>query len=126
MSTSANSGCTDGECCTLHATGQGLPPAVLERIEIRAQIDPALDRCRDIIEKLWAPEDDGPREAAVHEDELPVLPCGVALRATAFDSPWRASTTPIESRSIPGTLSLAGCAARRKAASPPTIFAAAT
>jgi hypothetical protein len=87
MSTSANSGCTDGECCTLHATGQGLPPAVLERIEIEAQIDPALNRCRDIIEKLWAPEDDGPGEAAVLEDELPVLPRAVRAESDCLRFP---------------------------------------
>src|SRR5215208_880995 len=49
-----------------------------------------------------------------------------ALTTTVVSSPPAASPKPIESRSIPGTFSLAGCGVTRYAASPPTMFAAAT
>ena len=116
-----------GECRTPHQ--RETRPATCRA---RARRDRSRARCRcstasrDVVEELGVAEDDRAGEPAVVEHELAVA--AGAVRADDDRSRFvaAASTAPIESRSMPGTFSRAGCAARRYAASPPTMFVAAT
>src|SRR6266487_4081536 len=65
------------QCLTLDQPGQGLPLPLLERIEIGAEVELPLDSSGDVVEELWAPEDDRPGQPAVLENELPIAACAV-------------------------------------------------
>src|SRR5205823_12029762 len=60
------------ECLACGEELQVRPVALLERVELAAEVDAVLARARDVVEEVWAPEDDRSRHPALFEGQLAV------------------------------------------------------